>query len=47
VIGAEVASLGGATQWLEGLQVTSTAAAAHTLTVHRRAFEAAASLKLQ
>jgi D-tagatose-1,6-bisphosphate aldolase subunit GatZ/KbaZ len=40
VIGTEVPTPGGATHSLDGLQVTSTSAAAHTLDVHKRAFEA-------
>jgi D-tagatose-1,6-bisphosphate aldolase subunit GatZ/KbaZ len=39
VIGTEVPTPGGATHSLEGLQVTSTTAASHTLAVHKRAFE--------
>lgn len=39
VIGTEVPTPGGATHSLEGLQVTSVSAAAHTLAVHKHAFE--------
>ena len=39
VIGTEVPTPGGAVHSLEGLHVTSISAAAHTLAVHKRAFE--------